>query len=153
MRIFIGSDHAGFDLKEKVKRYLEIKRIEYEDLGAKKYEKKDDYPDYAFKVAEKVVNEKNRDSLGILICGTGTGMSISANKAHGARAATVYDSYSAKMSRLHNNANILCLRGKAFPFNKIKKILDIWLRTEFSSDERHKRRLKKIEKYENKRLK
>lgn len=152
MRIFIGSDHAGFDSKEKIKRYLEIKRIEYEDLGAKKYEKRDDYPDYAFKVAERVAKDRGKRALGILICGTGSGMMIAANKVPGARAVTAYDSYSAKMSRLHNNANILCLRGRDFPFNKIKKIMNIWLKTEFSSDERHKRRLKEIESYEKRKV-
>ena len=150
MRIFIGSDHAGFSLKEKIKRYLEIKRIEYEDLGAKKYEKRDDYPDYAFKVAERVA--KDRDALGILICGTGSGMVIAANKAPGIRAAAPYDSYSAKMSRLDNNANILCLRGRAFPFSKIKNILNIWLSTKFNSEERHKRRLNKIERFEKRKV-
>jgi ribose 5-phosphate isomerase B len=148
MKIFIGSDHAGFALKEKIKEYLSNRSIKYEDLGAKKYKKSDDYPDYAFKVAEKVAKSKDKNVRGILICGTGTGMTIAANKIPGIRAAAAYDNYSAKMSRLHNNANILGLRGRAFPFGKIKKIIDVWLNTEFSSEERHKRRLRKIEKYE-----
>lgn len=147
MKIFIGSDHAGFDIKEKIKKYFEEKRIDYEDLGAGKLEKWDDYPVFAFRVAERVAKAKGK-SLGILVCGTGTGMTIAANKVPGIRAVAAYDAYSAKMSRFDNNANILGLRGRNFSLNKIKKIINTWLSTDFSSVNRFKRRLKKIEKYE-----
>jgi ribose 5-phosphate isomerase B len=143
MRIIIGADHAGFDIKEKIKKYLEKKKILYEDLGADSADKPDDYPDYAERVARKVVSE--RDAKGILVCGTGIGMCIAANKVKGARAAAAYDSYTAELSRTHNDANILCLRGRKFPFWKIKSIMNIWINAEFSGEERHKRRVGKIE--------
>ena len=142
--IFIGADHAGFSLKEKIKNYLDKNNIEYEDLGGKG-EAHDDYPDYAFKVAEKV--SKNKNSRGILICGTGTGMVIAANKAKGIRAVVAYDSYSARASREHNNANVLCLRGRNFSTKKNLHLVKLWLNSDFKGADRHKRRLKKIENY------
>ena len=146
IKVFLSSDHAGFALKEKIKSYLEKLKIDYEDIGPYKYIKEDDYPDYAFKVSNQVA--KNKNYRGILVCGTGTGMTIAANKVKGIRAVAPYDTYSAKMSRHDNNANILGLRGRNFPFSKIKNIVRIWLKTEFSNKENHKRRLKKISLYE-----
>jgi len=148
MRVIIASDHAGLRLKEKVKRYLKRKKIEYEDLGTESFTSVD-YPDYALKVAEKVV--KNKKTRGILICGTGTGMTIAANKVKGIRAVAAYDAYSAKMSRIDNDTNVLGLRGRFFPFEKIKKIISVWLDTPFSGEKRHKKRIKKITDYERKR--
>ncbi len=143
--IYIGADHAGFSLKEKIKKYLDKTGIAYVDLGGKG-EAGDDYPDYAFRVAERVVRDKN--SKGILICGTGTGMVIAANKIKGIRAAVAYDNYSAKMAREHNDANVLCLRGRKFSDEKNLKFVKIWLNTRFSGARRHNRRIKKIKKYE-----
>jgi len=148
MRVILASDHAGLRLKEKVKKYLARKKIEYEDLGTKSF-KSVDYPDYALKVAEKVA--KNKNTRGILVCGTGTGMTIAANKVKGIRAVAAYDAYSAKMSRIDNDTNVLGLRGRFFPFEKIKKIITVWLDTPFSGEKRHKRRIKKIGDYERKR--
>ncbi len=148
MRVILASDHAGLRLKEKVKKYLERKKIEYEDLGTKSF-KSVDYPDYALKVAEKVA--KNKNTRGLLVCGTGTGMTIAANKVIGIRAVAAYDAYSAKMSRIDNDTNVLGLRGRFFPFEKIKKIITVWLDTPFSGEKRHKRRIKKIGDYERKR--
>jgi ribose 5-phosphate isomerase B len=148
MRVMLASDHAGLRLKEKVKKYLARKKIEYEDLGTKSF-KSVDYPDYALKVAEKVA--KNKNTRGILICGTGTGMTIAANKVKGIRAVAAYDAYSAKMSRIDNDTNVLGLRGRFFPFEKIRKIITVWLDTPFSGEKRHKRRIKKIGDYERKR--
>ena len=148
MKIIIGSDHAGLRLKERVKRYLKKKKIEYEDLGTESFTSVD-YPDYALKVAEKVV--KNKNTRGILVCGTGTGMTIAANKVKGIRAVAAYDAYSARMSRKDNDTNVLGLRGRFFPFEKIRKIITVWLDTPFSGQERHKRRIKKIGDYERKR--
>jgi len=116
--VIIASDHAGFRMKENVKEYLRRKKIEYEDLGTESL-KSVDYPDYAIKVAEKVT--KNKNTRGILICGTGTGMAIAANKVKGIRAVAAYDAYSAKMSRIDNDTNVLGLRGRFFPFEKIKR--------------------------------
>ena len=148
MRVILASDHAGLRLKEKVKKYLARKKIEYEDLGTKSF-KSVDYPDYALKVAEKVA--KNKNTRGILVCGTGTGMTIAANKVKGIRAVAAYDAYSAKMSRIDNDTNVLGLKGRFFPFEKIKKIITVWLDTPFSGEKRHKRRIKKIRDYEMKR--
>lgn len=147
MEVFIASDHAGFRLKEKIKKYLERKKIWYQDMGTDSLNSVD-YPDYALKVAEEVAKDRNR--RGILICGTGTGMTIAANKVKGIRAAAAYDPYSAKMSRVDNDTNVLGLRGRFFPLKKIKKIINIWLNTPFSGEERHKRRLRKIADYERK---
>lgn len=147
MRVIIASDHAGLRLKEKVKKYLARKKIEYEDLGTNSF-KSVDYPDYALKVAEKVA--KNKNTRGILVCGTGTGMTIAANKVKGIRAVAAYDAYSAKMSRIDNDTNVLGLRGRFFPFEKVKKIITVWLDTPFSGEKRHKRRIKKIRDYERK---
>ena len=144
-RIILGSDHAGFRTKEKLKRYLNSKKIKFEDLGTYSGTSVD-YPDYAIKVGKKVAKDKN--SRGILVCGSGTGMVIAANKIKGIRAVAAYDSYSAKISRLHNDANVLGLRGRIFPFEKTKKITSIWLNTPFSGKERHKRRINKIRKLE-----
>ncbi len=148
MRVIIASDHAGLRLKEKVKRYLKRKKIKYEDLGTDSFTPVD-YPDYALKVAEKVI--KNKNTRGILICGTGTGMTIAANKVKGIRAVAAYDAYSAKMSRIDNDTNVLGLRGRFFPFEKIRKIISVWLDTPFSREKRHKRRIKKIADYERQR--
>ena len=148
MRVIIASDHAGLRLKEKVKKYLARKKIEYEDLGTESFTSVD-YPDYALKVAEKVA--KNKNTRGILVCGTGTGMTIAANKVKGIRAVAAYDAYSAKMSRIDNDTNVLGLRGRFFPLEKMKKIITVWLDTPFSGEKRHKRRIKKIRDYEMKR--
>lgn len=142
MRIFLGADHGGFKLKEAIKKYLQDLNLDFEDLGNNNLNLKDDYPDYAILVAKKVAKEKN--SRGILVCGTGTGMVIAANKVKSIRAVAAYDGYSAKMSRNDNDANILCLRGRFFPIKKIKEIISIWLATPFSKKARHQRRIKKI---------
>lgn len=142
MKIYLGADHAGYKLKEKIKKYLEINGADYEDLGTDS-EKRVDYPDYAKAVARKVVRNKGR---GILICGTGTGMAIAANRVKGARAVAAYDLYSAKMSRFDNDSNILALRGRNFLFKDIVKIMKVWFKTDFSKMARHKRRLLKLDK-------
>lgn len=145
--IYLGADHAGFSLKEKIKKYFDKIRIAYEDLGGKG-QKEDDYPDYAFKVAKSVA--KNKNSKGILICGTGTGMAMAANKIKGIRAAVAYDKYSVKMAREHNNANILCLRGRNFLDNKNLELVKIWLKDKFNNKVKHKRRIRKIDNFERK---
>jgi ribose 5-phosphate isomerase B len=145
--VYLGSDHAGFEVKEKLREFLDKKKVAYVDMGPFFYNKKDDYPDFAFKVAEKVVTKEN--ARGILICGAGAGMTIAANKVRGIRAVAAYDAYSAKMSRVDNNTNILGLRGRNFPFDKMKKIVSIWFETDFSKAERHVRRIRKISYYEN----
>ena len=145
MKVIVASDHAGFRLKERIKQYLKKKKIDTIDLGTNSLDSVD-YPDYAIKVAEKVAADKNL--RGILVCGTGTGMTIAANKIKGIRAVAAYDAYSAKMSRIDNDANVLGLRGRFFPFNRVKKIIRVWLDTPFSGKDRHKKRIEKIADYE-----
>ena len=141
VKIIIGSDHAGFNLKEKLKKYFDKKKIKYEDKGTYSLERVD-YPDYAKKVARRIVKDKN--ARGILICGTGTGMVIAANKIKGVRAVVAYDNYSAKMSKKDNDANILALRGRYFSYKTIQQIVNTWLNSKFSGKSRHKNRIKKI---------
>ncbi len=145
MKIIIGSDHAGFDLKQEIKRHLKDLNYEFEDLGC--YSKEScDYPDYGFKVAERVAKENGK---GILICGSGIGMSIAANKVKGVRAALCQNEEEAKLSREHNNSNILCLGARIISPENAKNIVKIWLETKFSGEERHERRIKKITNFEN----
>lgn len=139
--IFLGADHAGYKTKEAVKKYLSKAKIQHMDLGTYD-EELVDYPDYAKRVAKAVVKT---NGLGILICGTGTGMCIAANKVKGIRAAVAFDAYSAKMSRRDNDANILCLRGREFPSTKAVSLVKIWLSTEFSHIPRYERRIRKLE--------
>jgi len=141
--IYLGADHAGFALKEEIKKYLEELGYEYEDLGAKELNPQDDYSDFGLAVAEKIKEEDK----GILFCGTGLGMCISANKIKGARAVTVWDEDTASQSRQHLDANVLCLGGNAIDKEKAKRLVKIWLETEFSGEERHKRRIEKIAKF------
>ena len=139
--IFLGSDHAGFNLKEEIKKYLDELGHQYQDLGNRELDPQDDYPDFAEKVAKKVAETKGQ---GILICATGFGMAIAANKIKGIRAAVCWDDFTALQSREHNDTNILCLGGKVIDLGTAKKIVRIWLETEFSGEERHLRRLEKI---------
>lgn len=158
--IYLGSDHGGFDLKEKIKKWLTKWEYTWEDLGNDVYEKEDDYPEFAQKAARKVVEEEKSGNQypkpwkdrpkGIITCRSAAGMVIAANKINGARCATAFDSRSAQHCRLHNDVNILALSGDWLDEFQAKKILKIWLETEFSGEERHVRRLKLIEVYEDK---
>jgi ribose 5-phosphate isomerase B len=140
MIIPIASDHAGFEAKEKVKTWLEEMDHMPVDFGTHSDESVD-YPDFAVQVAEKVNNGEHKK--GILICGSGQGMCMTANKYKNVRAALVYDDKSAKMTRQHNNANILCLPGRELSDENLKKIVEIWLNTDFDGG-RHERRVNKI---------
>lgn len=145
MKIAIGSDHAGFRLKEIIKNFLKTKGIEVEDFGTHT-EESVDYPDYAFKVAEAV--SSGEFDFGILVCGTGIGMSISANKVKGIRAALCNDLYTAHASREHNNANVLCMGGRVVGDEVAKEIVNTFLNAKFEGG-RHERRINKIKDYEN----
>ena len=140
-KIAIGADHAGFRLKEFVKKLLEEKGFEVIDVGTYS-EERCHYPEYAKKVA-KMVSE-GEVKRGILICGSGIGMSIVANKFKGVRAALCHNIYSAKYSRLHNNSNILCLGGRVTGEDLTREIVEVWLNTPFEGG-RHEERLKLIE--------
>ena len=146
--VFLGSDHAGFKAKENLKKYLDNKKISYEDLSPVKCDG-DDYPESAFAVATAVASDSR--AKGILVCGSGEGVAIAANKVRGIRAVTVTNVQLAKMSRLHNDANVLGLSGWYLSIVQIKKIVDIWLKTPFSGEKRHQRRIKEIEAYESRR--
>ena len=139
-RICISSDHAGFEIKEFIKELLIKSKISTIDLGPLS-NKSVDYPDYAKKVSNRV--SKKKSDVGILVCGSGTGMAISANKTKGIRAAVGYNIKSTQLSRQHNNANILCLGARLIKRKEIKKIVSIFLKTKFEGG-RHKRRIKKI---------
>ena len=139
-KICISSDHAGYIIKEYIKNYLIRKNIFVIDLGPKNNNSVD-YPDYAKKVAKRVKQKKS--DVGILICGSGTGMAISANKIKGIRAAVCYNLKSTQLSRLHNNANVICLGSRLTKKKDIKKILISFLKTKFEGG-RHKKRIKKI---------
>ena len=138
--IFISSDHAGFKLKETIKNYLTNKKIKFTDLGPMN-DNKVDYPDYAHKVARKV--KVNRNNIGILVCGSGTGMNIAANKHRNIRAAQCFNLKSTKLSRLHNDANIITLGSRLITKKNALKFVSIFLNTKFDGG-RHLRRVKKI---------
>ncbi|MDC0401117.1 ribose 5-phosphate isomerase B [Candidatus Pelagibacter sp.] len=139
-KIFISSDHAGYKLKELIKDYLDKKKITYNDLGPKN-DNRVDYPDFAHKVAKKV--KMNKDNFGILICGSGMGMNIAANRHKNIRAAQCYNSKSTKLSRLHNDANIITLGSRLLSKNIALKCVSIFLSTKFEGG-RHTKRIKKI---------
>lgn len=138
--IAIGSDHGGFELKNHIMKHLEERGIEYKDFGSYT-EDSVDYPDIAEKVCE-AVNSKECDKA-ILICGTGIGISMSANKIKGIRAALCHDVYSAEMTRRHNDSNALCMGGRVIGRELAFKITDVWLDTEFEGG-RHQRRIDKV---------
>lgn len=138
--LYLGADHAGFKLKEGVKKFLDKKGIKYKDLGAKELNNHDDYVDYAYEVGKKI----RKGTKGILFCGSGFGMCIAANKLKNVRAVNVYTAREAELARMHNDANILCLSGWMITRNMAKKIITKFLNTKFSKAIRHTRRLKKI---------
>lgn len=140
--IAIGCDHGGFELKNEVINMLEQKQIPYKDYGCYSLDSVD-YPVYAKQVCEAVVSKEAE--LGILICGTGIGISIAANKIHGIRAALCSDCFSAQATKEHNNANVLCLGGRVLGVEIAKKIVETFLNTPFSNEERHINRINQLE--------
>lgn len=146
MRVAIGSDHAGVNLKTEIKKLLEELDIVYEDLGCHG-DASVDYSDYAIPVAEKVASGKA--DRGIVICGTGIGVSISANKVKGIRCALVHDVFSAKATRLHNDSNVLAMGERVIGPGLAREIAKVWLETNFEGG-RHARRVNKIAEYEEK---
>ncbi|MBI2650334.1 RpiB/LacA/LacB family sugar-phosphate isomerase [Candidatus Woesearchaeota archaeon] len=145
-KIFLGADHAGFKLKEHIKKHLLKINMEVEDLGARKLDPKDDYPDFIVPVAKKV--SKNPSSRGIVFGASGQGEAIAANKIKGIRAALYYGGNIeiVKLSRTHNNANILSLGARFLTKEEAIKAINLWLKTDFSNEPRHIRRIKKISK-------
>jgi len=139
--IILGSDHAGFALKEFIKGYLTEKKFEIEDCGTVS-EASVDYPDFGIRVAKKVAS--GEFDRGILICGTGLGMSMVANRFKKVRAALCHDIFSAMMSRRHNDSNILVLGGRVIGSELAREIVQTWLKTPFE-DERHRKRIEKFD--------
>ncbi len=139
-KIALGADHAGFELKEKVREYLRSKGYEVEDHGTQSVESVD-YPDFAEKVATRVAAKEA--GFGVLMCGTGLGVAIAANKVPGIRAAPCNDTLSAHLARAHNDANVLTMGGRLVDEAMAQKILDTWLSTPFEGG-RHERRVQKI---------
>ena len=150
MKVAIGCDHGGINLKPALIAYLDKAGIEFKDFGTFT-EDSCDYNDYAEKVANAVAS--GEFDRGILICGTGIGMSIAANKVKGVRCAHCHDVYSAKMTRLHNDANILAMGERVIGAGLMTEIVAAFLHTDFSFDERHVRRVNKIKELENKNFK
>lgn len=139
-KIAIGADHAGFEEKEKVKKVLDELGVEYEDVGTFSNESVD-YPDFAEKVGEKI--ESGESEQGILVCGSGIGVAMAANKMHGIRAAQAWNEETARLSRQHNNANVLTIGARVIPETEIPKIVKAWLETEFEGG-RHAGRVEKM---------
>ncbi len=156
--IYLGADHAGFKLKEAIKKYLGQLQVPYQDLGNHQYDSRDDYPDFSYLVAKAVSN--NPKALGILFCGSSQGACITANKVKGVRAASVRTVADAILAREHDDVNVICLAGgrqvqkrfKDVGINQgvAKKIVFAWLNATFSTVARHRRRVNKIKQIENK---
>ncbi len=144
MKIAVGADHGGYGHKEAIKKHLIERGYEVEDFGTYN-EESTDYNEFAIKVAESVRDKKS--DRGILVCGTGIGMSVMANKVEGIRAALVHDLFTAEATRLHNDSNILAMGGRVIELEKAIKIVDLWIDTKFSNEDRHIRRINKIDSY------
>ena len=149
MKIAIASDHGGFHLKKAILRLLDSRKIQYIDLGVTS-EDSVDYPDYAELVAQQV--SAGKADRGILVCGTGIGMAITANKFKGIRAAVVTDPYTAQMSKEHNDSNVIAIGGRVLDDAKAEATVQAWLDAQFQAG-RHERRLEKISEIENKNFK
>ena len=143
--IYIGADHRGFRLKEEIKKWLESQQYEYRDLGAKEYDKDDDFTDVSIKLAEVVAIE---GAKGILICGSGAGASIAANKVKGIRAGLCTSEKQTKAARNDDDINVLCISADSVSVEDNVKIVSVFLATMFSSEERYIRRINKIKTYE-----
>ncbi|MBT4516285.1 MAG: RpiB/LacA/LacB family sugar-phosphate isomerase [Candidatus Komeilibacteria bacterium] len=140
--IYLGADHNGFKTKEYLKKYFDNKNIDYIDLGNTKFQKTDDYPDFAKAVAKKV--QKSKKATGILLCGSGQGMCIVANKFKNIRAILGWSSAAARRARHDDDANILCLPAWRLTNEKTLQVVRAWLATDFGNLTRYKRRIKKI---------
>ncbi|CAB4575584.1 unannotated protein [freshwater metagenome] len=147
MKIHLGCDHAGFELKEKVAQYLKSKGHEVIDHGAKTYDALDDYPVFCFLAAKGAAQDPS--SLAIVMGGSGNGEQIAANKIKGVRAALAWSVETAKLAREHNNANVIGIGGRMHSESESLAIVDAFINTNFSNDERHMRRINQLSEYEN----
>lgn len=144
--IYIGADHAGWELKEALEEHLKNQGYQVIDMGNENLVNDDDYPDFGYAVAKRVAVDTN--AHGIVICGNAQGICIVANKVKGVRAATGFNKEVASSARTDDNSNVLCLPGRHVKIKQAKEIVDTWLATAFSQEARHKRRLKKVEEIE-----
>ena len=147
MEIVLAADHNGWELKNQLVLWLKEKQIAVIDVGANSLEPNDDYPDYAVKAAETVAQSPD-NRRGVLICGTGIGMSVAANKVKGVRAANLNDTKMAETAQRDGQINILTLGAKFISFSQAQAVIEAWLNTPFSAEERHQRRIRKISDYE-----
>ena len=149
MKIYLGSDHQGYQLKQAVFAWLSKEGVDVEDVGNKVPDPKDDYPQFAQMAVLKVLGSGDNDARAILICGGGQGMAMAANRFKGIRAAVVWDEYEAKMTRLDNDSNVLSLPARILngDFNNVKNIINTWLNTKFSGATRHQRRNQELDDY------
>lgn len=147
MKIYLGSDHQGFELKHKLFGYLSKNGYETEDVGNKQLDPNDDYPQFAQMAVLKVLADEDDDARAILVCGGGQGMAIAANRFRGIRAVVVWNAHEAKMSRIDNDANVLALPAQILSNEEEVAfgIVETWLSTEFSKAARHQRRIKEID--------
>ncbi|MBH1980563.1 RpiB/LacA/LacB family sugar-phosphate isomerase [Candidatus Saccharibacteria bacterium] len=148
MKIFLGSDHNGFHMKEQVFAYLAKRDYDVEDVGDRSLDPEDDFPQFAQLAALKVLGEDDRDDpRAILLCGGGQGMAMAANRFRGIRASVIWDEYEAKMTRNDNNSNVLCLPSRILEKDEVewKAIIDTWLSTPFADAPRYKRRNAQID--------
>jgi ribose 5-phosphate isomerase B len=142
MKIVIGADHGGFELKENIKKYLQSINVDFKDIGNHVYNDKDDYPDFAIPVAKKVAS--GEFDRGIIICGSGVGACVAANKIKGVRACVCHDLYSAAQGVEHDDMNVLCLGGRIIDFEQAKALINAFLNAKFSNLDRHINRLVKV---------
>jgi ribose 5-phosphate isomerase B len=142
MRVALGCDHAGFHLKQQVAQWLQGWGYQVQDLGAMSFDPSDDYPDYTKLVGEAVAS--GRADRGVIVCGSGVGATIAANKINGVRAASCHDTYSAHQGVEHDDMNVLCLGDRVVGHELAKELVSAFLRAQFSNEERHVRRLKKV---------
>lgn len=147
MKIYIAADHNGFKMKNEIGEWLEKEGYDVEDMGPKEFNKADDYPDFGIKVAEEVTKDTD-NNFGILVCGSGVGMSVIADKVKGVRAALIHDPAIARVAQKDDDINILALGASFIGLNRAKEVIEVWLNTPFSNEERHIRRVKKITDYE-----
>ena len=143
-KIILGTDHAGYELKEEIKKHLVDRGFKVEDMGANSFDPEDDYPDFIIPTAKKVAEDP--DTLGLIFGASGQGEAMVANKVRGIRAALYYGNNIdiVKLSRTHNNSNILSLGARFIDKEEAIKAVDLWLETDFSNEERHNRRIKKV---------
>lgn len=143
MKVFLASDHAGFELKNELLAYLTRNGYDVEDLGNDQFDKDDDYPQFAYQAVAKVLGAE--DARAILVCGGGQGMAMAANRFKGIRAAVIWDKYEAKRTRVDNDSNVLSLPGRVLEEDEANEIVETWLNTEFSGAPRHKRRISELD--------